>query len=207
MMISPFLVKQNLISPLMCEQIVDSLMSDVTVPDTNVQNEPVKTIVTNAKLEEFIFDRIQPLVPEIEFVYEIDYEGIEAVLFEWRSEGCKPVPQCDNSQFLRNMWVRVWQRDVTGIVFLNDYNDKTPFVSDYEVFGSKLEFPQHQFSFNPQRGTLVLYPSGPHFINAFSEVLVGESFVARFHITAKKPYLYDPKKFPGDYKTWFKEFA
>lgn len=205
---SPFYVKQEFISPFLAEQVVDTLMADITIPDTDIEGVPVTTFVQNEQIEQLIFERIEPLIDDLEDYYEFEYQGTEDnIMFEWRSERCKPVPQCENSSFLRKKWLRTKERDITGIVFLNDFNDKTPFESEYEVYGGKLEFPQHGFSFNPQKGTLILFPSGPHFINAFSEVLVGESLVARFHMVATKPYMYDVKKFPGDYRTWFKEFV
>jgi hypothetical protein len=92
-------------------------------------------------------------------------------------------------------------------LFLTDYNDKPPFDEDYEVFGGKLEFPQHQFGFNPQRGTLIAFPSEPHFINMVSSILVGSLYLTKFHIATKSPLLYDPNKFPGNYNTWLREFV
>ena len=90
-------------------------------------------------------------------------------------------------------------------MFLSDYSENYPFDSDYEVYGGKLEFPQHDFGFNPERGTLIMYPSGPHFINAFSEVLAGDLFAARFHFGTHMPFLYNPEEFPGDYTNWFSD--
>jgi hypothetical protein len=89
------------------------------------------------------------------------------------------------------------------VLFLNDYSDDNKFDERFEVRGGKLEFPTHEFGFNPERGTAIVYPCCPNFINAVSPVEVGDSNVIRFHIIAKDEYKYDMANFPGDYTTWF----
>jgi hypothetical protein len=101
--------------------------------------------------------------------------------------------------------MRLYNRDFTGVIFLSDYQEQVPFDDEYEVFGGKLEFYSHKFGFNPQRGTLIIFPSDPHFINATSPIQAGDLFQIRFHITCTQPYLYNPKNFPGNYTTWFNE--
>jgi len=199
---SPFLVIENFISPLMCEQLVDAC--DFDFPDYDAKGNPIKMLRGHEENQEIIYERILPLIPKIEQYYEFEYEGMEAMVFEWYSPGVISDLHCENSQYLRKKWVQTQMRDFTGILFLSDYNDNVPFDSDYEVYGGKLEFPQHQFGFNPQRGTLIFYPSGPHFINANAPILVGDLYQAKIHIAGPKPYLYDPTQFPGDYTTWFK---
>jgi hypothetical protein len=89
------------------------------------------------------------------------------------------------------------------VLFLSDYQESPSFDSEYEVYGGKLEFPQHAFGFNPRRGTLVLFPSDPHFINVTSDVFVGELFQSRLQLAASTPYFYDSEMFPGNYTQWF----
>jgi len=198
---SPFYVIEGFASPKTCEQVVDLL--DFYTPDTDPEGNPIKMYRYKEDAEEIIFNHLQPYIPQIMEYYDTVYQGTETIQFEFFSEGIVPTPICENSNYLNKKWVRTKNRDISAILFLFDYNDSPPFDSDYECYGGKLEFPQHRFSFVPQRGTLIVYPSVPHFINATSMVLYGEMIQARIHMATQLPYLYDPKHFPGDYTTWF----
>lgn len=203
---SPFLVKQEFMSPLLCEDIVDTL--DLTVPDTDVEDHPLRTIRMHDRAEMMVFNYIEQIIPELEQHYDITYRGTEQMIFEWYAEECKGYePHCENSNYVRKQWLRTKDRDLTGVIFLSDYREHTPFDDEFEVYGGKLEFPQHNFGFNPQRGTLIIFPSDPHFINNTMEILVGDLYQVRFHIAAESPLLYDPNKYPGDYRTWFNDFV
>ena len=203
---SPFLIKQEFISPLLCEDIVDDL--NLTTPDVDRAGFPIKTIRMHDRSEEILFERLQLIVEEIEEYYDIQYHGTEEMVFEWYDEGCKGyVPHCESSTYVNSKWVRGRNRDVSGVLFLSDYQEKVPFDSDFEVYGGKLEFPQHHFGFNPQRGTLIMFPSDPHFLNNTTQIYVGELHQVRFHIAAKQPFLYDPQKFQGNFAVWLAEFA
>lgn len=202
---SPFKVYQQFLSPKICEKICDDIAFFEADIDKN--GKPLRMYKHNADGEIAMFDRLQPLIPELEKYYGIQYKGTEEIMTEWYSEGTIGNPQCENSEWLRQKWVRTRSRDLTAIVFLSDYQDTANFDSDYEVYGGKFEFPQHGFGFNPERGTMIVYPSVPHFINATAEIKAGELYQARIQIAATAPFLYDPSKFPGDYKTWFKELT
>lgn len=198
---SPFYVVEEFISPLMCEEIVDSC--DFLVPNRDKNGKETKTQKTCDRAETIIYERLLGLLPELQAYYQILYKGTERVQFEWFPEGSKGEFVCGNSEFLRGKWLRTKQRDLTGILFLSDFQDKTPFEGEFECYGGKLEFVQHKFGFNPQRGTLVVFPSDPHFINVTTDVLAGDLFQARVEIAAKTPYLYNPELFPGNYLSWF----
>lgn len=198
---SPFLVYQEFLSPLLCEEIVDHL--DVTVPDRDIDGKPLPSFRHNDYCEKVIFERIESHLPRIMSYYDIEYRGTERMIFEWYPEESYGKPHCDSSEYLRKKWVKTKDRDITGILFLSDHREQVPFDPEYEVCGGKLEFPQHQFGFNPERGTLILYPSTPHFINATSQVEAGDLFQVRFHIATKTPLIYQPKNFPGNYRVWF----
>jgi hypothetical protein len=201
---SPFLVFQNFISPLLCESIIET--SNFTVPDLDKKGKPVKTVRRNEEAEDIIFERIQNIIPQIESHYGSKYKGTEKpILVEWFDQESVGVLGCENSSFLRSKWVRTKDREFTGILFLTDYQEDTPFDSDFEVYGGKLEFPQWNFGFNPQRGTLIIFPSGPHFINANASVHYGELHQVRFHISAQTPFMFDISNFPGDIDSWFKD--
>lgn len=201
---SPFYVVEEFLSPLLCEEIID--ICDFTIPDVDISNKPLKTIKTSEQAQSIIYERLMVLLPDIQSYYDFLYKGTEPMTFEWLPEGSKGSNNnigAENSVFVRGKWLRTKQRDITGILFLCDYQESVSFDDEYEVYGGKLEFPQHAFSFNPQRGTLVLFPSDPHFINVTSDVFVGNLFQSRIQIAADAPYFYDPEKYPGNYTQWF----
>ena len=200
---SPFLVYPDFLSPKQCESIVDDL--GFFHPDTNTDGDPIKMMRHHEAHEESLFSRTQMLIPEIFGHFGSEYRGTEQMQFEFLAEGTVSQPTCGNSQYLRKKWVRTKDRDFTGIIFLSDYSDQAPFDADYEVYGGKLEFPQHGFGFLPQRGTLIIFPAGPHFINANAPVIAGDLFQVKFHIAAQMPYLHQPVDFPGDYKSWLSD--
>lgn len=203
---SPFVVKQEFLSPLQCEDMVDFI--GFTTPDLNREEKPTKTTRTHDFSQELIFSKLEGIIPGLEEHFGIKYSGTEEMSFEWFPQGCDgEKPHCDSCEFLRSKWVKTRNRDLTGIIFLSDYQDSSPFDNEFEVYGGKLEFVQHQFGFNPQRGTLIVFPSDPHFINNTAPVLAGDLYQVRFHIAAKSPIIYDPTDYPGDYRTWFEEIA
>lgn len=198
---SPFYVIEDFVSPLMCEDILDAC--DFNVPDQDKEGEEVLTTKTSDRAEAAIFNRLQQIIPDLEKYYELEYKGTERIQFEWFPTGSSSQPQSENAVFVRGKWLRVRNRDLSAILFLTDYQDTPPFEGEYEVYGGKLEFPQHKFGFNPRRGTLVVFPSDPHFINLTSAVFAGDAFQARIQMAAKAPYIYDPTKFQGNYLSWF----
>jgi hypothetical protein len=188
----------------MCEQIIADL--DVTVPDTDPQGDPITSIRHSAKHEKGVFERFEPYIEEIEDHYNIEYRGTERPVFEWHVEEGKDDWKCGNSEYLRKKWVRVRDRDLTCVAFMMDHQSQPPFDPNFEVMGGKLEFAQHGFGFQPERGTLVVFPSDPHFLHRTAPVLAGELFQIRFHIAATEPFLYQPTDFPGDFRAWLKPY-
>lgn len=198
---SPFIIRQEFLSPLMCEEIIDLI--DVTVPDVDKDNRPVPSFRHNDNSEKIILSRLKQLFPTIEKHYGVEYRGTEKMLFEWYPQGSQDKLTCDSSDFINNKWVRTRDRDITAILFLCDYSESPSFDDSYEVYGGKLEFPNHNFGFNPERGTLIIYPSTPHFINANAPILVGDLFQVRIHMATQTPFLYQPNDFPGNFLSWF----
>lgn len=197
----PFYVVEEFLSPLLCEEIIDIV--DFTVPNKDKDGNEVLTTKTCSAAEGLIFERLTQLLPEIQAHYRFSYKGTEPLKFEWYPPGAVGAMAAENSEYLRNKWVRVRPCDLTAILFLSDYQEQPNFDAEYEVYGGKLEFPQHQFGFNPQRGTLVVFPSDPHFINQTSMINVGDLYQVRMQMVGTQPYIYDPSKFPGNYTTWF----
>jgi hypothetical protein len=201
---SPFYVIQEFISPLVCEDLVDD--ADFNHPDVDKDQKPVLTKKRSDIAEQVVFDRVRQVTPAILAHYgNLQYRGTERVSFEWIAAGCAGIAaHCENSERIERKWVRMHARDLTCVLFLSDLQDQPGFDDTYECYGGKLEFPQHYFGFNPQRGTLVVFPSEPHFINQTTPVVLGNLYQARFHIACQSPFLYNPKDFPGNYITWFK---
>lgn len=198
---SPFFVVQDFVSPQTCEDIVDTL--EFITPDTDRDDHAVLTIKTNEAAEQVIYERFLNIIPQLEEYYGIEYKGMERVSFEWFPQSSQGEHHAENANFLRGKWLRTRQRDLTAVLFLSDYQDAEAIELEFEVYGGKLEFPQHKFSFNPTRGTLVVFPSDPHFINITTPVIVGDLYQARIQIAAKNMYIYNPQEFPGNYTMWF----
>lgn len=198
---SPFFVVQDFVSPQTCEDIVDTL--EFITPDTDKDDHAVLTIKTNEAAEQVIYERFLNVIPQLEEYYGIEYKGMERVSFEWFPQSSQGEHHAENANFLRGKWLRTRQRDLTAVLFLSDYQDAEAIELEFEVYGGKLEFPQHKFSFNPTRGTLVVFPSDPHFINITTPVIVGDLYQARIQIAAKNMYIYNPQEFPGNYTMWF----
>lgn len=199
---SPFYIVEEFVSPLKCEDMID--LCDFNVPDTDIEGHPIKTRKTCEQAEMLIYERLQVILDDVQSHYGIKYRGTERMNFEWYPTGAHEPAHAENSEFVRGKWLRTRGADLTGILFLSDYQDDVPFESDYEVYGGKLEFPQHLFGFNPTRGTLVIFPSAPHFINATAPIHYGDLYQVRFNIVAQTPFWYNPSDFPGNYTTWFK---
>lgn len=202
---SPFLIFKEFISPLQCEEIITG--NNNTHPNFDKDGKVQPLIVAN-KLAEIRLTPIivEEVIPAIESYYNVDVKGIKPFDMEWYSAGYegKMTPRCENSVLMNGKWVRSNGNDFTGIIFLNDYRDTPPFDPEFEVFGGKLEFVTHNFGFNPERGTLIVFPGAPNFINVTGEVKVGELTQIRFHIATHELFVYDMNKFKGNYEIWFK---
>ena len=205
---APFLVIQDFISPLLCEQIVDGM--DFIEPDVDKDDVPQLTYKQSDTFEGVLFDYIHAIMPEIEEYYGFVYKGMKPVTFNWYPEDYEGDTgfTCENATYTKDRkWLKNKDRDISAVLFLSEYNDTVPFESDYEVYGGKLEFIQHEFGFQAERGTLILYPSGPHFLNQVQGIAAGDLFTAKFHLGAMEPYLYLPSQFPGDYTNWFETIS
>lgn len=199
---SPFYVIKDFISPLNCEDIIFRL--NHTNPDYDEKDNPIKTVKNNRLSDYRVLPYIENIIPDIEEYYEFERQGILPLNYEWFVQNFEAErPRCENSAFINNKWVRINDYDLTGIIFLNDYQDTPPFDDTYEVVGGKLEFLNHNFAFNPNRGSLIIFPGNEYFINNTSPILAGALNQIRFHIVGETPLIYDPDKFNGTYKDWF----
>ena len=206
---SPFYVIEHFISPSWCDVI--SSEYGIKVPTADTDGQPLKheRFLHTAEATQ-LQQRVQEHVGEIENRYGAVVANMETPLFQqWFENPGKPCQThgCENAKFLRKKWVKTKDVDLVGYLWLKDFNSGVPLDPRYETYGGKLEFPAYNFSLVPQRGTLVLYPAGPHFISAISPVLVGS--LEQIKITVKlvkqngEMYLYQPSEFPGTYQSWF----
>ncbi len=206
---SPFIVYQDFISPKMCDQIIENFNIKVFNKDTD--GTLLKYETYNDFGEDVIFNNLKNKIKELENNYNFEYEGTERMIFQsfpMRNGNISEEPGCQNSKYLRKKWVKIKNIDLTGVLWLNNYQDKPPFDNKTEVYGGKLEFPAYNFSLVPEKGTLVLFPACPHFISLVSPILVGNLCQVRINITVKQPYFYNPADFDDrGWTHWFREYV
>jgi len=205
---SPFIVIQDFLSPLVCEKIIQDV--HVADPNRDTNGEPKKLERHNLLWEQEIIERFRDCIPEIETRYDCAYRGLDKPLFQYYPENAKAPaeqPGCENSKFVRKKWVMHKDVDLVGFIWLKDYNENIPLDPRHEVFGGKLEFPAYNFSLMPQRGSLVLFPAGPHFITVISPVLLGELYQIKLNVCINEKnggrWFYNPVKHPGTWQQWF----
>lgn len=207
---SPFFVIEDAVSPAKCEMIISQL--GLSVPSLGEDGRPLKheRLVKDAELVSYIQDAIQDNIGLMEDRYDAAIKNFETPLFRQYFEN-PGVPaeghNCDNSKFIKKKWMKTKDTDLVGYLWLKDYNSGVPLDPRYETYGGKLEFPAYDFSLVPQRGTMVFFPGGPHFITAISPVLVGSLEIIKvslkLHLEDNSPWLYQPAAYPGTYQEWF----
>ena len=207
---SPFLVIENFISPSICEKLISEL--GIIDPTVDIGGKVLKNerILKDIEYVQLFKGRIQGLVPSIEQRYSAKVVGMENPVFSQYFEDAKNPAEphgCENAKYLRKKWVKTKDVDLVGFIWLKDFNNGVPLDPRFEVYGGKLEFAGYNFSLVPQRGTLVIFPAGPHFITAISPVLVGSLEQVKFSMKTSDDglYLYQPQNFPGTYQEWFSE--
>ena len=207
---SPFHIVEDFISPSKCEKIIEDL--GIKTPSLAEDGRPLKyeCFVKDEMLISLIKAALQENVADI----EDRYDGAAVTLdppkfqqyFEDAKHPCEP-HGCENSKFIRKKWVKAKDVDLVGYIWLKDHCNGVPLDPRHEVYGGKLEFPAYDFSLVPQRGTLVLFPAGPHFITAISPVLVSSLEQIKFSIklTTKDNglWMFQPTNFGGTYQDWF----
>lgn len=204
---SPFVVKEHFISPAACEKLVNEL--GLKYPPSSSEKQKYERIIDDSEIVQLVKPRLEEILDELQNRYSAEIIGMEPPVFQQYFEDphtpCE-LHGCENSQYLRKKWVKYKDVDLVGFIWLKDFSSGVPLDPRYEVYGGKLEFPTYNFSLLPQRGTLVLYPAGPHFITAISPVLVGS--LEQIKITLKlrdngKMWFYQPQNFGGTYQDWF----
>lgn len=206
---SPFLVVQDFLSPAVCEVIVKELHIDVADKE---KDKPLMMERQHPIIASEIAMTFQNHVSELENHYGVLYKGLEVPVFQFFPENPSAPAQaagCENSQFVKRKWVMTKDIDLVAYVWLKDYNETAPFDPDFEVYGGKMEFPVYDFSLVPQRGTMVIFPAGPHFIKLISPIMYGDLYQIKLNIKVSMPdgtrWLYQPNQFSGTYKDWFND--
>lgn len=201
----PFFLVRNFISPLMCENIITDLGIHRTPPMMSQAGNPKEMLFVNKLNERRLADVFDRYIEELENHFGADYLGTHSIHFEWYPTGSKVKNAKSDGYVLDrdNQWVRNKEIDLVGILWLNDYNPNgDTFDESYEAYGGKLEFPNFNISFNPERGSLVVFPTAPNFVYTISDVYGGDMTVAKFTIRTEKPYAYDANKFNHDPTEW-----
>lgn len=205
---SPFLIIEEFISPKLCEQIIDNIR--VGQCDTDKEGDPIPMERHHDELQTVLFNKLKEYVPTIEEKYNAKYKGTDPIVFQYFPELIKKPakqPGCENSKYLRKKWVKIRDVDLTAVLWLKNYQDQVPLDPRTEVYGGKMEFPAYNFSLVPQRGTLVMFPAGPHFITAISPILVGDLYQVKINMSIENKtggiWLYQPSNFGGTWTEWF----
>ena len=214
---SPFHIIENFISPSACEKLIEEYA--LSTPSLDENDKPLKyeKILQDTSILQTINSGLFQQQAEIETRYNAKINGIQSMrfmqYFENPEKPCE-IHGCENSKYLRKKWVKVKDNDLVGFLWLKDYNNNVPLDPRYEVYGGKLEFPAYDFSLVPQRGTLILFPGGPHFITAISPILIGSLYQVKINICLSPDdgsamWMYNPKRYPvgksGFIDSWFKE--
>jgi len=204
---SPFLVFQDLLDGPTCDRIAETVRVE---PSKDDENRPLAMERYHVPSEEVVFDAFKQHIPTLAKHYEgFVYRGTEHLVFQQFPVNGKIAekPHCENAVFKRKKWIKIKDRDLTGVLWLKDFQDVPPFNIKTQVLGGKLEFPAYNFGFQPQKGTLVVYPACPRFISLVSQIMVGELQQIRFHICGEGIWTYNPERYPGDFRDWFKEIV
>lgn len=199
----PFFIVKNFISPLACESIINDLRVLKTKPNIGQNGMPKKMTLMNKLNTIRLAETLDPYVSSMEEHFGFHYKGTHDIFFEWYPENSKvEPPKSDGFAKNKDGWVRYKEIDFTGILWLNDYNEVPPFDPAYESYGGKLEFPNFDISFNPERGTLIVFPSAPNFVYTVSGVSIGSLTQAKFVIRAETPYNFEREKFNCNPADW-----
>lgn len=207
---SPFHIIEEFISPANCEKIIAEY--GIVQPSLSDKGEPLKNerIIADVELISLLQTGILENGGDIQARYKGLIKGMDKPHFQQYFEDPKnpcELHRCENSKMSRKKWVKVKDVDVVCYLWLKDYGSGVPLDPRHEVYGGKLEFPGYNFSLVPQRGTLVMFPAGPHFITAISPVLVGAleqiKFSLKLQTNGDGLWLYQPDNFPGTYVDWF----
>lgn len=201
---TPFLVERNFLSPLICEQIIGDLRIDSMFPSFGQDGKPKSTILHSRLNTQRILSVFEPTVDDLEKKYDTEYMGTHNLMFEWYPTNyvSSKIKSDGYVQKRDEGWVRYNLIDFTGILWLNDHNDKPDFDENFEVRGGQLEFPMFDINFKPERGTLIIFPTAPNFAHTVAPIQIGSLTQVRFQIRAEVPYEFNKENFEMNPDNW-----
>ena len=166
--------------------------------------------------QDFLSPAYCDMVTIIEDRYDCTYQGLQQPSYQYYPESPNVIAKdlgCENAKWLSNKkkWVQYKDVDLVGYIWLKDYHETIPLDPSYEVYGGKLEFPVYDFSLLPQRGTLIIFPTGPHFLHLMSPVLFGDLYQIKLNINISQKngnrFFYQPSNYFQDWRSWFDSVA
>lgn len=189
---SPFLVDQKLVPIKLCEELVRASMKHTG----EVFIEPVNNKDVNELIDHYLVNNISE-----RYGYNIVHSD---VTIESHSINTLSKHVCESTVFSNGTWYRNKDIDFVTVIFLKDHLQMDEAIdTSFEVVGGKLEFPTFEFGFNPERGTCITYPAVPNFMNCISKVEIGQLDLLRIVHRSDTMFVYEPKEYPGDIKSWF----
>lgn len=199
---SPFILLEGAIHQEACNDIIASL--NHSIPNY-MNDEPIVTYKFNALEQLRLSSLIDDLLDYAEGYYGYETQMLSQFRFEWYPEGYKAKDISSDSNIRFNgEWIKSREVDFTIIVFLSSEVTSNIQHRDLQHVGGGLQFPTHKFTLHPTSGDVLMFPSNNHFLNAVSDVTIGNLNFIRITVTATQDYVYDKDKFPGNFKLWFK---
>lgn len=177
---SPFLIIQEFLSPLKCEKIINEL--DFSYPDVDINNKQLITVIKHNRLQKPIKENFKQLIPNIENHFNVKVNNLTEMEFTL-------IP--NNTEIL----IKKNDEDFTCLIFLKDYCVSNNFDISYEVYGGKINFLSWGFGINPERGTIIIFPSTSNFMYKISEVCIGKLIFIKFNIKTNNKFIFNKNYF------------
>jgi hypothetical protein len=207
----PFIVAEDFLSPLRCENIVKQY--GIRRPSFDERGLPInqKRDLESDVTFPLTSDLLSDFTSEIEQRYNAKLRSDQPIYkFIQYFENSKEKPEgmgCANSVYQRKKWTRSRDVDLVGYIWLKSYCGTVPLDPREEVYGGKLEFPRWNCSLTPNRGTMVIFPAGPQFLTSVSHVLVGSLELIKFGIKLQapdgEPWSFEGERYSGEFPEWF----
>lgn len=188
---TPFFVVEDFISPLQCDKLL-ALNHEVvqTVPSIRLLNDGGSRIIHRS---------INEYSDDIDAHYNCTISNDIKVSFIHLPEN-PSIP--GQPQFIdgwhktqKRKWERTKNIDLIGIVPLKTYCDTVPIDTAFEVYGGKIEMTSFNFSFIPERGSLIMFPCAPNFIHAVSPINFGTMQYVKIYLSMQYDWEFNIENF------------
>lgn len=194
---SPFLILEEYLSPLQCENILNDLycIDCIDFSDTNKKYcYPISDDALFNHLEKII----KSIYPKINEMYGVNCAKIEVIEYRLMRENTEATDfQAYNSVYLNGQWVRNEFNDFVITIMLTSHVQSTDdgLDAEFEHYGAGIQYPQHNVTFYSDRGGILIHPSDPHFIHNISANHLGTCALINVAVSCDNLYLYDPVSF------------